>query len=144
MPRVDRATLIWRPEPDCIFVSPILLSVSPPSGSEELWGEPVTEAGQVVGNLWGEPVTEAAQGLEELWGESVTLAGPGVVGLWGDLVTDAGPGAAPQPQPANTGYDARQSVQVQIYRLCKPLSDSPDLTLSDYPAGNPEYVQTTP
>ena len=28
-------------------------------------------------------------------------------------------------------------------RLCKPLSGSLDLTLSDYPAGNLEYVQTT-
>ena len=31
-----------------------------------------------------------------------------------------------------------------LNRLCKPLSGSLDLTLSDYPAGNPEYVQTTP
>ena len=97
------------------LVSPIPVSVSPPSGSEELWGYEVTEAGQVVGKLWGEAVTEAGQGVEELWGEAVTLAGPGVGELWGDIVTDGGAGAAPQPQPVNTGYDARLSVQVYMH-----------------------------
>ena len=49
-----------------------------------------------------------------------------------------------RPQKNYKKLAAPPTQQLGKGRLCKPLSGSMDLTLSDYPAGNSEYVQTTP
>ena len=37
-----------------------------------------------------------------------------------------------------------ESRDIKKSMLCKPLSGSLDLTLSDYPAGNPQFLQANP